>query len=57
LRRSPRFWRTRVGRGLHEIIGNYYRLAPLVEHVVNHGDLALMNALWEGEVLSRPGAC
>ncbi len=37
---------------LHEIIGNYYRLAPLVEHVVNHGDLALMNALWDGEVLA-----
>ena len=37
---------------LHEIIGDYYRLAPLVEHVVNHGDLALMNALWDGEVVA-----
>ena len=37
---------------LHEVIGDYYRLAPLVEQVVNHGDFALMNALWDGEVLA-----
>jgi scyllo-inosamine 4-kinase len=37
---------------LHEIIGDYYRYAPVVEQVVNHGDLALMNALWDGEVVA-----
>src|SRR3954466_8772372 len=37
---------------LHEIIGAYYRAAPVVEQVVNHGDLALMNALWSGEVVA-----
>jgi scyllo-inosamine 4-kinase len=37
---------------LHQIIGNYYRAAPVVEQVVNHGDLALMNALWDGEVVA-----
>jgi scyllo-inosamine 4-kinase len=37
---------------LHEIIGAYYRAAPAVEQVVNHGDLALMNALWGGEVVA-----
>src|SRR3954468_7788643 len=37
---------------LHEIIGGYYRAAPVVEQVVNHGDLALMNALWSGEVVA-----
>ena len=37
---------------LHEIIGAYYRAAPVVEQVVNHGDLALMNALWRGEVVA-----
>jgi len=36
----------------HEIIERYYRAAPLVEHVVNHGDLALMNALWDGDVVA-----
>ena len=36
----------------HEIIGDYYRAAPVVEQVVNHGDLALMNALWDGEVIA-----
>jgi scyllo-inosamine 4-kinase len=36
----------------HEIIGDYYRAAPVVEQVVNHGDLALMNALWDGEVVA-----
>src|SRR5207253_8867206 len=38
----------------HEIIGDYYRAAPVVEQVVNHGDLALMNALWDGEVVALP---
>src|SRR5262245_45802072 len=37
---------------IHEIIGEYYRAAPVVEQVVNHGDLALMNALWDGEVVA-----
>jgi aminoglycoside phosphotransferase (APT) family kinase protein len=37
---------------LHQIIGGYYRAAPLVEHVVNHGDLALMNALWDEQVVA-----
>ena len=37
---------------LHEVIGAYYRAAPVVEQVVNHGDLALMNALWSGEVVA-----
>jgi scyllo-inosamine 4-kinase len=36
----------------HELIEGYYRAAPLVEHVVNHGDVALMNALWDGDVLA-----
>ena len=36
----------------HEIIGDYYRAASVVEQVVNHGDLALMNALWDGEVVA-----
>ena len=36
----------------HDIIGDYYRAAPVVEQVVNHGDLALMNALWDGEVVA-----
>ncbi len=36
----------------HEIIGDYFRAAPIVEQVVNHGDLALMNALWDGEVVA-----
>src|SRR5262245_60985246 len=37
---------------LHQIIGDYYRAAPVVEQVANHGDLALMNALWDGEVVA-----
>jgi scyllo-inosamine 4-kinase len=37
---------------LREIIGDYYRAALVVEQVVNHGDLALMNALWDGEVVA-----
>src|SRR5690606_19600804 len=28
------------------------RAAPLVEQTVDHGDLALMNALWDGEVVA-----
>ena len=36
----------------HQIIEGYYRDAPLVEEVVNHGDLALVNALWDGEVVA-----
>ena len=36
----------------HEIIEGYFRAAPLVEQVVDHGDLALMNALWDGEVVA-----
>ncbi len=44
---------TRVQRSrLHDIIDGYYRAAPVVEQVVNHGDLALMNALWDGEVVA-----
>jgi scyllo-inosamine 4-kinase len=37
---------------LHELIDGYYRAARHVEQVVNHGDLALMNALWDGEVVA-----
>jgi len=37
---------------LHDIIGGYYRAATVVEQVVNHGDLARMNALWDGEVVA-----
>ena len=37
---------------LLEIVDGYYRAAPAVKHVVNHGDLALMNALWDGEVVA-----
>lgn len=37
---------------LHEVIAEYFRVAPVVEQVVNHGDLALMNALWDGEVVA-----
>lgn len=37
---------------LHKIIDDYYRAAPVVEQIVNHGDLALMNALWNGEVVA-----
>ncbi len=37
---------------LHEIIEGYFRAAPMVEHTVNHGDLALMNALWDGAVIA-----
>ena len=37
---------------LHEIIDAYYRAAPGVEQVVNHGDLALQNTLWDGEVVA-----
>lgn len=37
---------------LHEIVEGYFRAAPLVEQTVDHGDLALMNALWDGEVVA-----
>ncbi|MBE3000146.1 aminoglycoside phosphotransferase family protein [Nocardiopsis sp. HNM0947] len=37
---------------LHRIIEGYFQAAPLVERCVNHGDLALMNALWDGEVVA-----
>lgn len=37
---------------LHESIEKYFSAAPVVEHVVNQGDLALMNALWDGEVVA-----
>ena len=37
---------------LHDVIEGYFRTAPLVEQTVNHGDLALMNALWDGEVVA-----
>lgn len=37
---------------LHGAIKGYFRAAPLVEQTVNHGDLALMNALWDGEVVA-----
>jgi scyllo-inosamine 4-kinase len=37
---------------LQVIIDGYYQAAPLVQQVVNHGDLALMNALWDGEVVA-----
>ncbi|GIG70493.1 phosphotransferase family protein [Phytomonospora endophytica] len=37
---------------LHEVIEGYFRAAPEAEQVVNHGDLALMNALWDGEVVA-----
>lgn len=37
---------------LHGIIEGYFRAAPLVAQTVNHGDLALMNALWDGEVVA-----
>ncbi|MBJ7263629.1 MAG: aminoglycoside phosphotransferase family protein [Burkholderiaceae bacterium] len=35
---------------LEHIVEGYFQAAPLVEQIVNHGDLALMNALWDGEV-------
>lgn len=37
---------------LREVVEDYFRAAPLVEQSVNHGDLALMNALWDGEVIA-----
>src|SRR5204863_228122 len=39
---------TWVGGGLDVRIAN----TSVVEQVVNHGDLALMNALWDGEVVA-----
>lgn len=37
---------------LQAIIEGYFRAAPRVEQSVNHGDFALMNALWDGEVIA-----
>ena len=37
---------------LHKGIEGYFRATPVVEQTVNHGDLALMNALWDGEVVA-----
>lgn len=37
---------------LRDVLEGYYRAAPVVEQTVNHGDLALMNALWDGEVVA-----
>ena len=37
---------------LREVIEGYFRAAPLVGQTVNQGDLALMNALWDGEVVA-----
>ncbi|MBM9463394.1 phosphotransferase [Aeromicrobium sp. YIM 150415] len=37
---------------LHDLVEGYFRVAPLVDQTVNHGDLALMNALWDGEVVA-----
>lgn len=37
---------------LYKVIEGYFRAAPLVEQIANHGDLALMNALWEGDVVA-----
>jgi hypothetical protein len=37
---------------LHSLIEGYFVAAPVVEQVVNHGDLALMNALWDGHVVA-----
>lgn len=37
---------------LHERIEAYFRAAALVDQTANHGDLALMNALWDGEVVA-----
>ena len=46
-------WLSDVQRSrFREIIEGYYRAVPLVEHVVAHGDLALVNALWDGDVVA-----
>ncbi|MFC0673727.1 phosphotransferase family protein [Brachybacterium hainanense] len=37
---------------LRRIIGEYFRAAPDAAQVVAHGDLALMNALWDDEVVA-----
>ena len=37
---------------LHALVDDWFRLAPEVPLVVDHGDLALMNALWDGEVVA-----
>ena len=44
----PDAWRTR----LREVVEGYFLAAPTVQHVVNHGDLALMNALWDGTIVA-----
>jgi thiamine kinase-like enzyme len=37
---------------LREIVEDYFRTAPEARQTVNHGDLALMNALWDDGVVS-----
>lgn len=37
---------------LHELVEGYFEAAPRVAQTVNHGDLALMNTLWDGEVVA-----
>lgn len=37
---------------LRGIVEGYVEAAPRVEQTVNHGDLALMNALWDGDVVA-----
>jgi aminoglycoside phosphotransferase (APT) family kinase protein len=41
----------RRGR-LREVLESWFRCAPEVEQVVDHGDLALMNALWDDGVVA-----
>lgn len=37
---------------LHDVIVGYFRAATMARQSVNHGDLALMNALWDGGVVA-----
>ncbi|WP_346772218.1 phosphotransferase [Auritidibacter ignavus] len=37
---------------LRDILEEYFQASPLARQVVNHGDLALMNALWCGEIIA-----
>jgi len=37
---------------IHGLVDGFFRLAPLASQVVDDGDLALMNALWDGEVVA-----
>ncbi|UEJ84496.1 aminoglycoside phosphotransferase family protein [Brachybacterium halotolerans subsp. kimchii] len=37
---------------LHAVLEDFFDAASGVRHVVNHGDLALMNALWDDQVVS-----